>query len=549
MMRVVSIASTAAGRRLAERLPYPVEAGGAAAAIRSAWHKVDAIVVFLAVGATVRLIAPHLQSKQSDPAVIAVDEAGTTAVVVVGGHHGGNQLATEIGALLGASPIITTATDRRDLPALDAIPGFAAEGDYRGVALRMLEGERPLLRNPLAWPVPRAERFGEGPATVIVTDELTGAEQEGMCVLRPPSLVAGIGCSSNATPLEVEAGVATALARAGLSRNSLALIATLDRRAEHPAILALALPIRAFHPENLARVEVPNPSQVVADAVGTPSVSEAAALCAAEGGPLLLAKQTFETVTVAIARRPPRGHLAVVGIGPGSPAERTFRATTAIRHAQAVVGFSGYLDLISDLLTPAQDVQAFPIGAEIERVARAVALVRAGYRVALVSSGDAGVYALATLVFEHLDTAGVEIDVEVVPGVTAALSGAARLGAPLGHDHVAISLSDLLTPWELIKERVALAAKGDFVITFYNPRSVHRSRQLAEALDILAAHRPPGTPIGTVRNIGRPDERVHLSTLGEFDPESVDMLTTVIVGSSRTRQYRGHLYTPRGYRL
>ena len=471
MMRVVSVARTAAGRRLAERLPYPVEVGEASAAIRHAWREVDAIIVFLAVGATVRLIAPHLRSKQSDPAVIAVDESGETVVVIVGGHHGGNQLATEVAALLGASPVITTATDRRKLPALDAIPGFVAEGDYRGVAMRMLESERPLLQSPLGWPVPHAERFGDGPSKVIVTDELADTGREGVCVLRPPSLVAGVGCSSDATPEEVEAAVATALRRAGLSRKSLALIATIDRRAEHPAIMALALPIRAFHPDSLAIVQVPNPSQVVADAVGTPSVSEAAALRAAEGGPLLLAKQTFQKVTVAIARRPPSGHLAVVGIGPGAPEERTFRAAIAIRNAQAIVGFSGYLDLVGDLITPAQVVQAFPIGAEIDRVAHAVALTRAGYRVALVSSGDAGVYALAALVFEHLHTTGTEIDVEVVPGVTAALSGAARLGAPLGHDHVAISLSDLLTPWELIKERVALAAKGDFVITFYNPRT------------------------------------------------------------------------------
>ncbi len=545
--RILSIARTSAGLSLAQRLPYPIESTEAAPAIAKAWPEVDALVVFLAVGATVRLIAPHLRSKEDDPAVIAVDEAGSTVVVLVGGHHGGNTLANEIASVLGATPVITTATDRRGLPALDVVPGFVTEGDYRSVAGRMLEGERPRLENPLAWPVPHSENFGEGPSLVIVTDEAPAPD--GACLLRPPSLVAGLGCSSDATAEEVEEALSVSLERAHLSRHSLAMIATIEKRANHDALGALGLPVTAYEAGRLAAVPVPSPSQAVADAVGTPSVSEAAALLASAGGALVLPKQVFPKVTVAIARRAPRGHLAVVGIGPGAAEERTMRAAAAVRHAQAVVGFSGYLDLVQDLTTPAQELHPSPIGAEVDRAVKAVALAQEGYRVALVCSGDAGVYALATLVFEHLDNTGADVEVEVVPGVTAALSGAARLGAPLGHDHVAISLSDLLTPWPLIARRIELAAEGDFVITFYNPRSAGRASQLGEAMGIIASSRPASTPVGTIRNIARQDERVVVTSLGEFDPESVDMLTTVIVGSSLTRNYHGHLYTPRGYRL
>ncbi|MDA8207439.1 MAG: precorrin-3B C(17)-methyltransferase [Actinomycetota bacterium] len=547
MNRIVSVAGTAAGRLLARRLPYPLEPGPSGAAIARTWGEADAIVVFLAVGATVRLIAPHLSSKDRDPAVVAVDEAGETVVVVVGGHHGGNQLANEVAALLGAKPVVTTATDRRGLPALDEMIGLPAEGDYRGVARLMLEGARPVLRNRLSWPIPCAAAFGDGPGTVIVTDELTEVGAD-VCLLRPPSLVAGVGCSSDATEQEVADAIGASLERAGLSKLSLALVATIDARSGHPSILALGLPVSSFDSQSLSQYSVPNPSQVVAEAVGTPSVSEAAAL-AASGGELLLEKQVFAKVTVAIARRSPRGHLSVVGIGPGAPEERTFRATTAIRQAQVVVGFSGYLELIDDLTVGTQDLYGSPIGEELDRVVRAVALARAGFRVALVCSGDPGVYALATLVFEHLESLGAALEVEIVPGVTSALSGAARLGAPLGHDHVAISLSDLLTPWELIAKRVELAASGDFVITFYNPRSAGRSHQLGQALQIIARHRQPSTPVGTIRNIGRKDERTRVTTLGEFDPETVDMLTTVIVGSSRTRNYAGQMFTPRGYQL
>jgi cobalt-precorrin 5A hydrolase/precorrin-3B C17-methyltransferase len=250
-------------------------------------------------------------------------------------------------------------------------------------------------------------------------------------------------------------------------------------------------------------------------------------------------------VTVALARRRrPRGHLAVVGLGPGAAHYRTPAATDAISRAEVVIGYGPYLDQAADLLTAAHEVVSSPIGDEEGRVARALAEAEAGRRVALVCSGDAGVYALASLVWEAVAD-GRDADVEVVPGVTAALAAASLLGAPLGHDHAAISLSDLLTPWEDIERRLEAAAAGDFVVTLYNPRSRGRPDHLDRARTLLLVHRSPDTPVGVVTDAYRTGQRVTVTTLGDLDPETVGMTTVVIVGASTTRQVAGGMVTPR----
>ncbi|GAA2381271.1 hypothetical protein GCM10010378_21900 [Streptomyces viridochromogenes] len=249
--------------------------------------------------------------------------------------------------------------------------------------------------------------------------------------------------------------------------------------------------------------------------------------------------------TCAVARRQGRGRLAVVGLGPGARDLLTPRAKAELRRASVLVGLDQYVDQIRDLLRPGTRVLESGLGAEEERARTAVAEARQGRAVALIGSGDAGVYAMAS---PALAEASDDIDVVGVPGVTAALAAAAVLGAPLGHDHVSISLSDLHTPWEVIERRVRAAAEADLVVTFYNPRSRGRNWQLPEALAILAKHRVPTTPVGVVRNASRPDESVRLTTLGGLDPATVDMMTVVTVGNTASREVAGRMVTPRGYR-
>lgn len=544
-MNVLAVSVTEAGRALANRLPYERVHGNAGDTIRGRWHDVDALVLFLATGAAVRLVAPLLADKHRDPAVVCVDEAGRFVVSLLGGHAGGgNALAREVAALLGAEPVVTTATDVTSTAALDTLPGFTAVGDVAGVTTAILDGRPPIVEQTLPWPVPIIG--GDGPERVVVTDRPV-AEADGVVVLHPPSLVVGIGTSLNAPPDEVAALVDAALAEPGLARASVATVATIDRRLHEPAVIALGLPIAAFTAEQLSAVDVPTPSAVVDETVGTPSVCEAAALLAA--GPdaeLVVTKRKSATATVAVARRArPAGRLSLVGLGPGLVEHRTLAAATAVRNAEVVVGYGPYVDQCADLLSAHHEVVRSPIGNEVERARVALGAAATGRRVALVCSGDAGVYAMASIALE-LAPPGVDID--VVPGVTASLAASAALGAPLGHDHVLISLSDLLTPWDAIERRLQAATEADLVVAFYNPRSKGRSWQLGAARDILLRRRPPTTPVGIVTDAARPGQQVTITTLDALDPELVGMTTCVIVGSSTTTVIEGRMVTPRGYK-
>ncbi|MFG3186523.1 precorrin-3B C(17)-methyltransferase [Streptomyces nigra] len=553
------ISATAAGAAARDRLAaaWPdrtrVYDGPVGDAVRRAFGECGQLVCFLATGAVVRLIAPLLDDKTADPGVVCVDEGGRFAVALTGGHGGGaNELAYEVGEVLGAEPVVTTATDAVGLPGLDTL-GLPVEGDVAGVSRALLDGEPVALRAEVAWPLPPLPAGTQGAYTVRVTDRLVEASER-EAVLRPPTLVVGVGASRGAPAEEVLTLVRDALRDAGLSAASVAELTTVDAKAGEPGIVEaaerLGVPLVTHAPELLATVPVPHPSEAPLAAVGTPSVAEAAALV--RGGELLVPKRKSERAdgspamaTCAVARRPVRGRLAVVGLGPGARDLLTPRAKEELRRASVLVGLDQYVDQIRDLLRPGTRVLESGLGAEEERARTAVAEAREGHAVALIGSGDAGVYAMAS---PALAEASDDIDVIGVPGVTAALAAAAVLGAPLGHDHVSISLSDLHTPWEVIERRVRAAAEADLVVTFYNPRSRGRNWQLPEALTILAKHRTPTTPVGVVRNASRPDESARLTTLGGLDPATVDMMTVVTVGNTATREVAGRMVTPRGYR-
>lgn len=385
---------------------------------------------------------------------------------------------------------------------------------------------------------------------------------DGDVVLHPPTLAIGVGAERGVASDELRELVDTTLADAGLAPESVAALGTLDLKADEAAVLALPWPLRLFD-ATMLEAETPRlttPSDVVFAAVGCHGVAEAAALALA--GPdaeLVVAKRKSARATCAVARAPKglpqplagraRGHLAIVGIGPGRADWRTPAATAALRQSEVAIGYGGYLDQVADLIGPAR---RFELGQERDRVVAALDAAGAGQRVALVCSGDAGIYAMAALAHELLDTetkpAWRTAEVEVIPGVSAAQAAAARAGAPLGHDFCFISLSDLLTSWPAIEKRLKAAADGDFVIAIYNPASKTRRQPLDDALAILRGARAPATPVVVARNVGRPDERVSTTTLADIDATTVDMMTCLIVGSSTTRAAPTGVYTPRGYK-
>jgi cobalt-precorrin 5A hydrolase/precorrin-3B C17-methyltransferase len=403
---------------------------------------------------------------------------------------------------------------------------------------------------------------------VRVTDR--AAADTGELVFHPPVLALGIGCEHDCPADEIAALAEHCLAGAGLAAASVAAVVSVELKLDEPGIHALAarlgVPARFFGAARLLD-ETPRlseRSEAVFRATGCWGVAEGAALAAAgSGAELVVPKRKSRRATCAVARAAApldaaaigrkRGRLAIIGIGPGDAAWRTPEASALLAEASDVVGYGLYLDLLGPALA-GKTRHAGTLGAETERTRLALDLAAAGKEVALVSSGDAGVYGLAALVFELLDReqqrdwAAVEITVS--PGVSAMQAAASRAGAPLGHDFCAISLSDLMTPWAVIETRLKAAGAADFVVALHNPRSPRRQTRLAQAAAILACHRAPQTPVLIARNLGRDGESWQVTTLAALAEADVDMLTIVIIGNRETRIVAGtppRLYTPRGY--
>lgn len=237
------------------------------------------------------------------------------------------------------------------------------------------------------------------------------------------------------------------------------------------------------------------------------------------------------------------GKIYVVGIGPGKKADMTFRAYEAMEKSDIIVGYKTYMDLIKEYY-PGKEMKNSPMTKEVDRCIEVLKLAKEGKNVALISSGDAGVYGMAGIMLEIADG---EVEVEIIPGVTATNAAAAIVGAPVMHDYVTISLSNLLTDWELIKKRLELAAQGDFVVSIYNPKSRGRVTQIEEAREIMLKYKPKTTPVAIVRNAGREDEEHVVTTLDEMLNHEINMLTIVIIGNANTFIKDGKMITPRGY--
>ncbi|MDH3229518.1 MAG: precorrin-3B C(17)-methyltransferase [Alphaproteobacteria bacterium] len=544
-----------------------------AAHLRMLFAEGQAIIGICAAGILIRALAPLLADKRAEPPVVAVAEDGAAVVPLLGGHRGANALARRIADATGGAAAVTTAGDVGLGLALDEPPaGWAVANPEHAkpLAAALLAGEPVRLiveAGDGSWPDP-ALFAADGDLTLRVTDR-AGHDDATTLVVHPPVLALGTGCERGADPAELEQLVREALAAAGLAAGALAGIGSLVLKSDEPAMerlgTALGRPLR-FFPAAELEAETPrlaNPSDIVFQEVGCHGVAEAAALAlAGPGGELVVPKRKSRRCTCAVARNPraidamahgcARGRLAIVGIGPGAAAWRTPEATMALADADAVVGYGLYLDLAGELIA-GKKRHGSELGEEEARVRTALDLAAGGARIALVCSGDPGIYALATLAFELIEREDRDdwrrIDVTVVPGISALQAAAARAGAPLGHDFCAISLSDLLTPKETILKRLQAAAAAGFVIALYNPQSGTRRELLPRAKAILAAARPPETPVIVARNLGRGDETITITSLEAFDTEAVDMLTLVIVGNAQTRTTAtGRVYTPRGYK-
>ncbi|MEH2243482.1 precorrin-3B C(17)-methyltransferase [Nostoc sp.] len=513
------------------------------------------LIGICAAGILIRTLAPVLSDKQQEPPVLAVAEDGSAVVPLLGGLGGVNDLARRIAEALDVKPAITTTGDLRlGTTLLSPPPGYhLANPDHAKKFISdLLAGAQVKLEGTAAWlSDSKLPIDPKGDLTIQVTERLVTLKAN--CLVYHPATVAiaisgMIGYADDPVAL-----VQQLLADARLERASVAGIFAPITAAAEPAIHAVAsafgVPARFFTPNQLESLL----SQGY-------SPTQAAAIAATGTYPL---SASSSHIAIAIAPQPidpnitgqPRGRLAIIGTGPGGSQWMSPEVKEILKSATDLVGYKTYLDLVGSLADGKQRHES-DNRQEEARAKMALDLAASGRYVAVVSSGDPGIYAMATAVFEVCDRYAKpewdSIDIHVAPGISAMQAAAAAIGAPLGHDFCAISLSDILKPWSAIAQRIAAAAEADFVIAFYNPVSKERTWQLAEARNILLLHRTPDTPVVLARNLGRPGQTVKVITLDQLAPATADMRTIILIGSTKTQTIKrgdGNIwvYTPRRY--
>ncbi len=538
------------------------------------------IVAFVSSGIVIRSLADLLKDKKTEPPVVAMSANGMHALPLLGGHNGANRLAVACANTLGGVAAITTASEVEFGIAIDDLPmgwNLANPDAAKGVAAGMLDGKKiniSVEAGSSDWLIKSDAPFNitaqAGDEGVLVTPNKIENPDKTL-VLHPPVLALGVGCERGCHGDELYSLALDALSKNNLSVNSVACVCSLDLKSDESAVLELAarldVPARFFNAMvlELQTPRLANPSDVVFAEVGCHGVAEAAALASVgNDGKLVVEKQKSNRATVAVGLSPTdinpetigqgQGRLYIVGTGPGRDGWRTPDATRILSMVTDVVGYELYLDIVADLIV-GKTRHTSQLAEEEARVRMSLELAAQGRDVALVSSGDPGIYAMAALAFELLDRENKpewnRLHIEVAPGISAFQAAASKIGAPMGHDFCLISLSDLLTPWEIIEKRLQAAASGGFTVAFYNPVSKRRTHQLETARDILLAERDPDTPVVLGRNLGRDGESIRVITLGELTSKDADMLTMVIVGGPETRTItRGqnkYVYTPRGY--
>ncbi len=547
------------------------------------WPEIDLIIFIGSIAASIRIINSFLTSKDQDPGVIVIDNKCSRIVPLIGLHQSNTQnIACQIANLLGGEIIETNNSNDQNLLSLDAFGnqwGWKRSGkidDWSKLVIKQANNEKifckQLSGNNLWKTSESAEIINqinkketEKPDSTFYVSIFDNHET----TWHPPVLWVGIGCERNTSKELITNSLDNFLESGNLSQQSIAGFATIDIKKNEAGILELAkeknLPIKYFSKEDLSKIIVPNPSNVVQNEIGTPSVAEASCLLAAgEESKLLEEKRIFKNknfpssksgaVTIAVAEsknqyNPTDGEIHVIGSGPGDISYLTNNARKALARCTVWIGYKMYLDLIKSLKRNDQVVIESKLTEEKERCTKAIKIAEEGIKVALISSGESGFYGMAGLLLELLQKIKKENRpyFEVHPGVSSVQLAAAISGAPLMNDFCSISLSDKLTPWSLIEKRIEGALLGDFVIAFFNPQSIERNWQFKSAIDLCLKSRQGDTPVLIARQVGREDQSKKFFTLNTIPLKEVDMLSIIIIGNSQTTLIDEIFLTPRGY--
>ncbi|WP_321860866.1 precorrin-3B C(17)-methyltransferase [Burkholderia cenocepacia] len=539
---------------LASRVDADVPFDELGAHLRELYARGLPIVALCAAGIVIRCLAPALADKGVEPPVLAVAEDGSAVVPLLGGLTGVNVIAREIAECVGVAPAITTSGELRfGACVLNPPEGYAladlAQGkrfvsDLLAGASTRVDGAAPWL-DDVALPRDAAAVH----AIRVTPDAWRGAHDE--LVIHPRSVVVGVAADAVHADEALAERIAAALDAQGLARLALAAIVVPASAIGEPvleeAASTLDVPLR-FVDSDSDRDAPADAATLLGRALRvTHTLREAS-----NGLACAIASHPVDPATLGRAR----GRLTVLGLGPGGAAWLTPAVRAALADATDILGYTTYVNMAGPFRAD-QRVHGTDNREEMQRARHAFELAAEGRRVAVVSSGDPGVFAMAAAVLEALDEARdpqwAAVDLRVEPGISASLATAAQAGAPLGHDFCAISLSDNLKPWDVIETRLRHATQADLVMAFYNPISRARPWQLDRALDIVRAHRAADTVVVLGRDIGRPGATLSTTTLGALRSDQVDMRTMVIVGSSTTRRFaignaREWVYTPRWYR-
>jgi cobalt-precorrin 5A hydrolase/precorrin-3B C17-methyltransferase len=512
------------------------------ATVRELYQQDTPIIALCAAGIVIRTLAPLLLEKGDEPPVLAVAEDGSAVVPLLGGLGGVNVLAREIAVGLGVAAAITTSGELRFGTCLLNPPNGYALADLelgKRFVSDLLAGESVRIEGEAPW-LAQAQLPQDQQAHLAI--HVGYAEREPVAnelLIYPRSVLVAV--SADRTNLSGD--IRNALHQANVAVQSVACLLASDQHMASPALrdaaLELGVPLRFATATESA-------SELIRQAV-----VEATLLRADDGIAIAVADQPLESSSIGR----PRGRLAVVGLGPGAAELMVPAVKAELARANDVLGYETYVRMAGPFRAD-QVLHCTDNREEMQRARHAFELAAQGRSVVVVSSGDPGVFAMAAAVLEALHESGDpdwhRVDLEILPGVSASLATAAQAGAPLGHDFCVLSLSDNLKPWSIIEKRLDLAAQADLALAFYNPISRSRPWQLGRALEIVARHRAPDTPVVLGRDIGRPGQALGVISLGQLTADQVDMRTMVLIGSSTTRVFlrpdgRSWVYTPRSY--
>ncbi len=554
------------------------------------WHNFAAHIFVGATGIAVRKVAPLLQHKSIDPAVIACPESGAHCISLTSGHLGGaNRLSRRIARITGGQAVISTATDGQNMLAFDELAARHKARILNIDAIKPLNmallhqndiafcGSRSLYDAHYAELahvhfVEKIEDIDTKYAVFWNTEKdcdfqsLPVKNKEDVTCLKicAQTFVLGMGCRKNMDVDIFEANMQEFLQKTQLSPKNIACFATCDVKSEEKAILRLSekwnIPVEFHAATTLSVIPVPNPSNAVQEKIGTPSVCEAAALLSAGHGntakpSLFVQKTSFDAMTLAVAKM---GHgyskckkskmVMVVGLGSGDTQQITPEVDAALRQCDVVAGYNKYVDYIRDRIVGKPIIQNGMTG-EVQRCTDTLREAAKGKTVCMVCSGDPGILAMAGLLFELKARTEEfkDVIIKVLPGITAANIAAAALGAPLQNGFSLISLSDLLVPSQEVRQNIQAVAQSALPVAMYNPAGKKRRALLAEALAIFKEQRGSDILCAYVRHAGRPQEEKWVGKLNDFPEQEVDMSTLVVIGSKRTVFIDDALYEARGY--